>query len=121
MTTDSTAPRTADPGRTMDQSARAPGRHTGKILNLLSTSWFPAQSSCPLPEMSGLYALAIGMVAHPDNTQPVDWSGRSPENTAFARLVYAIHQIGSQHDDNSVKLETLRVDKSTMSFLSGSC
>ncbi|THZ57337.1 hypothetical protein D6C86_07213 [Aureobasidium pullulans] len=65
---------------------------------------------------SGLYALAIGMVAHPDNTQPVDWSGRSPENTAFARLVYAIHQIRSQHDDNSVKLETLRVDNSTMSF-----
>lgn len=65
---------------------------------------------------SGLYALAIGMVAHPDNTQFVDWSGRSLENTAFARLVYAVHKIRSQHDDNSVKLETLRVDNSTMSF-----
>ena len=118
----------------MNQSAGAQGRHTGKISNPLSTPWFPTQSSCPLPEMvsdraschlhlliaigheSGLYALAIGMVAHPDNTQPVDWSGRSPENTAFARLVYAIDKIRSQHDDNYVKLETLRVENSTMSF-----
>lgn len=66
---------------------------------------------------SGLYALAIGMAADPDRTEAIDWEGRSPENTAFARLIDAVQQIRSRPlDKRNVGLEMSSAGGSTVAF-----
>ncbi|THZ81731.1 hypothetical protein D6C84_06343 [Aureobasidium pullulans] len=66
---------------------------------------------------SGLYALAMGMAADPDRTEAIDWEGRSPENTAFARLIDAVQQIRSRPlDKRNVGLEMLSAGGSTVAF-----